>query len=894
MTALCTAYEGAGTEEEIREKLYERTRELLSDISALPKNISTSDQKENLLDALADLNYSDLRHHPHPVIRLSDICRLLIRKGDLLSFRRCFRISHTIYRFKCRQNESWYVSHLYKGISQIGMKLPDTGISNVLFSLSDNARVICPEDRNLGYWAIMSAAVANRNLKMALEFAHRWQQTAQQAGLAEEIFRSQLIFQIFHLLYGDREKSRKQIKEIMQAVPEAWQGVCGFLGEWTQALCSKTCLSPDTAGAVSEPYPLFTGFEWFRPGTAEKDQRRDDFAFLCKLRRNYCNRESIRGLPAAEIECCAAYMALWELPGPLHEFEQILKDRDAGTFHRFSMTRLLGKYRTSAAIQKALTEPHVKRKEDAVLLTMDIRKFSGMCEEYPPEKIFEIINPLFKIMNEEMEKAQGTIIEFGGDCIILAFNTFDRSQTPISDIIYHTVRSIRKLRLHSALSLRIGLPELKTGVGIAKGSVAVGYVGGLSRCHMTLIGNAINLSTRIESESKDSPSEILISRACFDDREPDVWTEAEKVNYFLRDLGFREIKNMQAVHVYGISPLLRYRIDFVPMGFVAEKEEGVVYIDTGNAICPGVIDHHRAEQEKGSACALLLEKPELLLDHIRDIPEAQIEFRLHSDPDTDCAATLYLAFELMAPEKYFRRQIMEKLAEYISRIDQGQIPEPENLEWSLYGIFMVHRNRMKKKWMERKKGGTAAEKADFILLESGLRVIDAAVCIMEHEPAAEFSSLFRHRPGWFCREREIIAEDRLLYETDLSHPRCREYTAPVRMKKSGEFKHVRGLWLENPQSAFFKLWARNEPGAPGGRGYRFLAVDWSAADKKRFVISVDPESGTDLKGLGPLLEAGEKIKREMLGRPRPRHPVRPPSDNSDPWYFGQGHHYTLN
>ena len=39
--------------------------------------------------------------------------------------------------------------------------------------------------------------------------------------------------------------------------------------------------------------------------------------------------------------------------------------------------------------------------------------------------------------------------------------------------------------------------------------------------------------------------------------------------------------------------------------------------------------------------------------------------------------------------------------------------------------------------------------------------------------------------------------------------------------------------------------------------------------------------------------AAEKARREELGRPRPVEPKRHPADNADPWYFGQGHDYTI-
>jgi hypothetical protein len=72
-----------------------------------------------------------------------------------------------------------------------------------------------------------------------------------------------------------------------------------------------------------------------------------------------------------------------------------------------------------------------------------------------------------------------------------------------------------------------------------------------------------------------------------------------------------------------------------------------------------------------------------------------------------------------------------------------------------------------------------------------------------------------------------------------------------------------------------------------------MVVDWSAPGKARFVISVPPKVGLHLQGLGLALEAAEHAKRQRLAQPRPTFPRRPPSDNADPWYFGQGHGYTI-
>ncbi len=866
-------------------------------LSSTYQSLSTSeiDSDDRILDAVSELTYADFRHHERPVFLLSEICRLLIKKGDHRSFKRCLDLSYKIYAFKTQLNESWYISYLYKGIAQIGMGTTDTGITNIIFALSEHSDMeICPEDEALGYWAIMSAAISNRNLEMALKFAIRWQKAATVAGLKNEIFRSRLAIQILHLLFGDQEACYRGLATLGIDSLMSWQPVEEHLRQWTHSLLSGSCLENLNDGPIEEPFPLFAGVKWHRSSSVPPGREVGDFAFLCQLRRNYCNAASIEALSAQEMERSAEQLAQWELPIPLREFETRMREKDPGVYHQFTMTRVLGKYRTMSVFRKESKPSEVALRDDAILLTMDIRKFSTMCEKYPPQKIFEIINPLFRIMNEELEKAGGSILEYEGDCIIVAFNTFPGQQSDIKDILSRAVNCLRQVRIHSALSLQAGLPALNIGIGIAQGTVAMGYVGGLSRCHLTLIGNAINLSARIESETKDAPSPILVSRTCFGDKDPEIWAQPESVMYSFRDLSERPIKNMQPVYLYGIAPLLAYRVDFVPMGFVARAERGVVYIDTGNATGLGIIDHHYPGCSAGSACELLLRNPQFLLDHLQDLANAEIEFRLHEMPDIDCVATLYAAFELMTPERFHRKEALEKIADYVSRIDQGKIPDPDHLDHSLYGIFMAHQARMQSDHFARVDAGLEKpEKVHLKLLRAGLRVLDAAMYLMESIPSAEPTSVFRHRPNWFTTEQEDIRLDRSLYEADLNHPESGEFAARINIGNNGETRRVIGLWLTNPRSAFFKQWARNDCQAPGGQGYPLMSIDRSGKGRNRFILSVDPESGTNLKGLGEILEAHEAEKRNILGKQRPIHPVRPPADNSDPWYFGQGHHYTI-
>jgi hypothetical protein len=180
------------------------------------------------------------------------------------------------------------------------------------------------------------------------------------------------------------------------------------------------------------------------------------------------------------------------------------------------------------------------------------------------------------------------------------------------------------------------------------------------------------------------------------------------------------------------------------------------------------------------------------------------------------------------------------------------------------------------------------ENGDLFLLKSGLVVIDAAMYIaQEKKKDVNFAHIFKEHQNIFSAARNAISDDFQQYQNDLS--RAREYEGYI-VKNNARYK-ANGLWLENPKSMLFKTWTRNP--INNVKRYEFMTVCWTSEKKNRYVISVDPELNLSLNGLGQELERHETMKRRESGQDRPSFPKRFLSDNADPWYYGQGHNYTI-
>ena len=603
---------------------------------------------DSLLRILCDLSATDFCRYSDPLTSLALICRLLIKKGTPDSFSHCLRLSHSLHTMERNRGKNHPHSRLFKGISQIGLRLTDIGIKNVVICLSKSETDSLTDlDQCMGYWALMSAAIATQNLKTALKFAKQWLFLSQSAGLTGERFRAELVICLLHLIYGNTDQFFVINKDNYIHIPEQWRYISEFLNGWTEnqrfgeLQASKPCL---------EPCPLIAGINWLiNDENTGNNFLSKNFAALCDLRRRNCREELIpETLSPEEIERFAVLFAEWELSKPLAVIEELMRQKSPEVYCRYTMTRLLGKYMLAEMMGKKPTDPENRIVKDAIVLSTDVRNYSKLSEYAPVGEIidYDLVNPLFKMMNREFEKAGGTILEFVGDRIVVVFNTFRNQQSDIREILTASVECLKRIRTFSMLSRVTGLPEIRVGIGINQGPVAIGYIGGLSRCTLTVLGEGINLAARIESATKTlAVSDILISRSCFQEKNPDSWKEPLAVNFRIRDLGKHPMKNIRKpVHLYGVNPILNYWIDFVPMGFVAHAEKGVVYLDTGNSGEPGIIDHHFPGHQTKSACELLVHQPELLLGHVQGIPSSEIEFRVHTQPDLDCAASLYTAF----------------------------------------------------------------------------------------------------------------------------------------------------------------------------------------------------------------------------------------------------------
>jgi adenylate cyclase len=142
----------------------------------------------------------------------------------------------------------------------------------------------------------------------------------------------------------------------------------------------------------------------------------------------------------------------------------------------------------------------------------DIRDFTGLSEQMAPSRLVELINRYMTAMVSVIVNQGGVVTRFGGDSVLAVFGT---PLNPMSDHADRAVRTAldmrRALAAFNQEETVARLPTLETGVGIASGPVVAGNIGGKERIEYTVMGDAVNLASRLEDKTKETGFPILIS-----------------------------------------------------------------------------------------------------------------------------------------------------------------------------------------------------------------------------------------------------------------------------------------------------------------------------------------------------------------------------------------------
>lgn len=295
------------------------------------------------------------------------------------------------------------------------------------------------------------------------------------------------------------------------------------------------------------------------------------------------------------------------------------------------------------------------------------------------------------------------------------------------------------------------------------------------------------------------------------------------------------------------------KYSFVEPGkYIAAGIDDKLFLDVGNALTEGIIDHHQPDAPKHSATYLVYKNTDLLGLDVKEIV-------LHISPDLDCIAASYLA------NYYIKNKCFPEFAEVLARfVDKMDFGQSAGHIVSLHSLYAFVKQECKNDIEMVLKGHELIEKMASTGYESG-RLPDSLMYYAHY-----------------------IENDYKQYLNEYESTQTFSCNLPLKNIKG--FSTCQAIILKKPQSKLFKTWARNDT-EHTSNGFELLIVRLS---ERRTVISVKADGMFYLKGLGDLINQAEKKKMQSMnihvdGENRPGY------DIPDPWYDGRNpsHNYTI-
>jgi adenylate cyclase len=149
--------------------------------------------------------------------------------------------------------------------------------------------------------------------------------------------------------------------------------------------------------------------------------------------------------------------------------------------------------------------------QEVTILFADLRDFTPWVESTSPREVVRDLNGYFSEMERAIREHRGLVLQFIGDEIEAAFGAPIADPAHAEMAVRAALEMRRRLRAWNAERVRAGKPPLRHGIGIHTGAVLAGNIGSAERHSYALVGDPVNLASRIQSLTKEVGSDILVS-----------------------------------------------------------------------------------------------------------------------------------------------------------------------------------------------------------------------------------------------------------------------------------------------------------------------------------------------------------------------------------------------
>ena len=196
----------------------------------------------------------------------------------------------------------------------------------------------------------------------------------------------------------------------------------------------------------------------------------------------------------------------------LRQLERVLEDTHGRLerlqlhFARFAPNDVVEQLTDAAPALKA-------SRRTVTVLFADLKGFTSMSDRLDPEQMLPILNGYFRAMTEPIVEHHGRVTELIGDGLLALFGALEPNPWQARDAVLAALAMRASLERYNQTLLERSMPALAIGIGIHRGEVLAGVMGNEELSKYGVVGDAINVASRVEQLTRELAVDLLITDA---------------------------------------------------------------------------------------------------------------------------------------------------------------------------------------------------------------------------------------------------------------------------------------------------------------------------------------------------------------------------------------------
>jgi adenylate cyclase len=204
----------------------------------------------------------------------------------------------------------------------------------------------------------------------------------------------------------------------------------------------------------------------------------------------------------------------------------------AGLAERDNMRDILGKVASNEVVTRLLEGGDIElggEERDVTVMFTDIRNFTALVEELTPDQSLQLLNEFLTVISEVIEAHGGVVDKYLGDGVMALFGAPITRDDDAQRALDCALEIRRRVEALGPVLAERHLPHPQIGIGINTSRVIAGNIGSPSRLNYTVLGDGVNLASRLESLTKRYHVPIVMGHATREKVRGIVCRELDKV-----------------------------------------------------------------------------------------------------------------------------------------------------------------------------------------------------------------------------------------------------------------------------------------------------------------------------------------------------------------------------